>query len=442
MAAKLEWEPHSVKQEQAVFSEKPLTVLATGIQFGKTISGAWWLKRRIHKHPDPDYNYLVTAPTYKVLEQATLPAFLKIMEGWGEYSRQRAVFKCYNGPQVYFRTNTEPDSIVGLTNVMGIWGDEAGKYTLYFWENMQGRSSFKKCPVLLTTSPYTLNWIYKDLIRPTLKGERDDICLIQANSAENKYFPRDEYEKKKLTMDPRRFNMMYGGEWNRMAGLVYDCWDDIHNTIEPFQLPQGTKFYGGIDWGFTDPFVLKVRAVTPDGRHYGVSEFYKSYTTIQDQIMIARQMITVWNVQTFYCDPSEPGLMMEMARAGIPCVAAENDIKLGIQVHYQLIKERKYKEFRGRCPYSQDEREIYHYPDPDDLKPDQDSKEAIPVDQHNHAMDCDRYISIMTYKKGEGKERLVSLDVDKKIHEMNQFERIHYLKNSYKRKKHYETWEE
>jgi hypothetical protein len=79
------------------------------------------------------------------------------------------------GGTCYFRTATEPDSIVGITNVQAIWGDEAGKYSLYFWENMQARASFKNCPIMLTTTPYTSNWIFKELVRPARDGDREDI---------------------------------------------------------------------------------------------------------------------------------------------------------------------------------------------------------------------------------------------------------------------------
>lgn len=437
----IKWKAHSQKQEQAIFTSAKITLLATGIQFGKTTAGAWWLKRLLHTHTDPSDAFIVCSPTYKILEQSTLPPFLKIMEGWGDFNRSRSEFTMFNGGRVYFRTNTDPDSIVGITNVRAIWGDEAGKYTLYFWENIQGRASFKQCPILLTTSPYSLNWVYKDLIRPQLKGVRTDVEIIKAASHENPYFPKEEFERKKATMDSRRFNMMYGGEWTKMEGLVYDCWDDENNVVEPFQLPVGTRYVAGVDWGYTDPFVVLVRAITPDGRHYGVSEFYKTYTTIQDQVNICKQLAQVWGIKMFYCDPSQPGSIQEFNRAGLVSMAADNDIRKGIDLHYQLTKERRYKEFKGRMPHTTDEREQYHYPDPKDLRPDQDHKETVPVDQNNHTMDAMRYITAMTYRVHEQKRPMVIRDGEKKLHEMGQMERLEHLKKTHKRNRTYESWE-
>lgn len=44
-------------------------------------------------------------------------------------------FRMHGGGTCWFRTETDPDSIVGIPRVRHIWGDEAGKYRLYFWEN-------------------------------------------------------------------------------------------------------------------------------------------------------------------------------------------------------------------------------------------------------------------------------------------------------------------
>lgn len=393
-------EAHSEKQESAFFSEKKITACITGIQWGKTTAGAVWLRNRIFDNLQSGVSFLVTAPTYKILEQSTLPAFMKIMEGYGRFNQQKASFQVNGGGIVYFRTSKEPDSIVGMTNVQGIWCDEAGKYPLYFWENIQGRASFKDCPIMITTSPYSMNWIYKEIFKPAKTGRREDILLIQASSIDNPFFPKEVFKRKKETMDPRRFNMMYCGDFDKMQGLVYDCFDDHENQCEPIKLPNGTKYYAGVDWGYTDPFVLKVRAITPEGQHFGVSEFYKSGLTITDIIPIAKQKKQTFGIQTFWCGPDQPGYIEEFNRNGLSALPANNDIRRGVDLHYELIKTRRLKYFKGLNPNTLDEMETYHYPEPEDLGPDDKSKEQNPVGQNDHAMDADRYCTMMTYRSG------------------------------------------
>ncbi len=393
--------PHSDRQSELIRSDADLTIAATGTQWGKSMAGALWMKRKIFQYPDKKNNFLLMAPSYKIMQQSMLPYFLHYMEGIGTYHKVDATFELNWGSIVYFRTETDPDSIVGIPRVKAYWMDEAGKVRLYFHENVQARAASIGAKGLYTTSPYSLNWLYTDYIKPKLAGRLPDIKLIQAASWENKYHSlHDEEKRKKMrqTMDERRFNMVFGGQWDKMAGLVFDCFDQDENMVDPFQLPTGTKYYGGIDWGYTDPFVLKIRAVTPDNRHYQVSEFYKVHTTITDQIQAAKQKMGIFLIERFYADPSQPGAIEEFCRNGIPCVAADNDIRRGIDLHYELIKTRRYKLFKGSSPHTIDEYETYHYPEPKDLSPDQSAKEQKPVDQNNHAMDVERYLTLATYR--------------------------------------------
>ena len=428
----MEFQPHSLKQEQAIRSDAPIVLLGTGIQFGKTTVGAIKAKMAMHTFTAPDDNFLIVAPTYKILQQSTLPAFLKVMDGMGHFNKADMTFKVAGGGMCYFRTGENPDSIVGITNVRFVWGDEAGLYTLYFWENLQARAAFKEAQIVLTTSPYTLNWLYKQIILPKMRGKKlDGVDLVQAASWENPFMPASVVERARSTMDPRRFNAMFGGVWERMSGLVYDCFDDVENQIAPFGLPSGTRFVGGIDWGWVEPFVFKVRAITSDGMHYGVQELYRSGMTITDICAAVGKIAATWGVSTIFCDPSQPGAIEELNRyfrtQDIKCSAtgANNDVRMGIDRHYELLKLRRLKYFAGANPHTLDEMDGYHYPAPDDVAPDQNVKEAKPVQQNDHAMDAERYISISTYL---GKGRNVPfVPGENKDHE-DQFKRLERLK--------------
>ncbi len=413
-------------------------LMCTGIQYGKTTTGAWRIKMAMHQYSHKDDNFLITAPTYKIMQQSTLPAFLKIMDGYGEYNKSDAVFRMYHGGTCYMRTGTEPDSIVGLTNVRHIWCDEAGKYSFYFWSNIQGRSSFKQAPITITTTPYSMNWVYHDLIKPYTKGKRDDIHLCQANSSENPYFPMDEYNRKQKTLSPARFNMLYGGQFEKMEGLVYDCFHADDNQCDPFVLPVGTQYIGGIDWGFTSPFVLVIRAITSDGRHYQIGEVYQTGLGIMDMVTLAKQKMQIWGITRFYCGPDQPGHIQEFNRHSLTAVAANNDVIHGINLHYELVKAKKYTVFKGFSPNTVDEYENYHWPDPKELTPDQDEKERNPVKQFDHAMDANRYVTAMTYHSFEKKMPRVPNATPPQ--DENHYFRIKRLQAGNKKKQNHENW--
>jgi hypothetical protein len=432
----IDFTPHSDKQERALFAEKRILLVGCGTQWGKTQVGGLRMKLKMHTFTDKADNFIVTAPNYKIMEQSTLPAFLRFMEGYGTYKDSKALFLMNEGGTCYFRTETDPDSVVGIPNVRHIWCDEAGKYGLYFWENILARADAVGCGVDLTTSPYSRNWIYKDLVRPASRGTRKDIELVQAASWENPYHSLSDPKKRlerQATMDIRRFNMLFGGEWGQMAGLVYDCWDDDQNYIDAFSLPTGTRFYAGVDWGHTHPCVIHVRAVTLDGMHYGVGDYWATGRTISDIVETAKAKKAVWGIQTFFCDPSQPAHIEEFNRHGLSAVPADNDIRHGIDMHYELIKTRKYKEFRGACPHAADEREMYHYPDADDLGPDDNAKDPLPVKQHDDVMDTQRYVTAMTYRRQE--KITPKLSGERPRYKT----RLQELQNSWRRR-HYETY--
>ncbi len=428
----VEFRAHSPEQYQALTFTTPVGLLACGIQFGKTKVGSVWMKTQNHTFTSSDDNFLVVSPTYKILTQSTLPPYLQIMADAGDFSKSDMALRIHGGGTVYMRSSTDPDSVVGITNIRAIWGDEAGLFTLYFSENLAARAAFKTAQTLYTTSPYTLNWLYRQIIQPKMRDKtaRPDVTLIQAASWQNPFFPKDVIERNRLTMDPKRFNAMFGGQWERMSGLVYDCFDEVENQCDPFPLPPGTKIVGGIDWGFSDPFVFQLRAITPNGHQFQIQEFYKSGLTIMDIENVLIRLCQVHDVGAIYCGPDQPGHMEHLNRAfhkahlKAHCMGADNSIRTGIDRHYELLKTRKLKLWRGCNPYSLDEISVFHYPNPEDLKPDQNSKDALPVKQQDHAMDCSRYISTSIYLGQDKRPPFVPNEISKNEDQYKRIERL------------------
>ena len=416
-----EFQPHSRKQYELLFSRKRISIAGTGIQWGKSIVGVVWLKILMHQHSDPTCNFLVTSPTYKILYQSTLPVFLSINGDIGTYDKKAETFRIHGGGTVYFRTGTDPDSVVGITNVYAILCDEAGKYSRYFWDNVQARSSLKEAPIMIVTSPYSLNWLYTDFIRKYANNDQyvRELChIVQANSAENPYFPMKEYVDRQNTMDIRRFNMIYGGQFHKAEGLVYDVFNQDTDVIDPISLPSSTRYFAGVDWGYTDPFVVTVRAVTESGMHYRVGEIYKPNQRLQEMVDQASRLKGLFNIEKFYADPSRPEYIAEFCRNGLRCIPANNEILPGIEKHYELIKDHRFKIFKDVCIHTVDELETYHYPEEIELKPDQNNKNKnLPVDQSNHTMDADRYCTMGTFTIGKKKSKIVVSKSNEKLHE-------------------------
>ena len=374
------------KQSDAFESTKKITVVSAGIQSGKTTVGALRFIRALAEGKAGD-TYLLVAPTYKILNQSTLPTFLKYFGEYGHFKKVDAEFHCHHGPLVYIRTGTDPDSIEGIQDIRAVWADEAGKLSYRFWVNLEGRAARTDAPITLTTTPYALNWLFNEVIKPYQKGERDDVGFFQWTSKENPSFPDEHYERQRLILDTVTFEMKYGGEHRRRVGLVYELNDGM--IIDKFDSPVDTKYFMGIDWGFTNPTAIVIRAVTPEGRHYQVSEFYESGVRHEDLMHLIKQKAETFKVLMIIADPEDPGKIRDIAAMRLPVKAADNNIKSGIAAHSALIHEGRYK-IVSSCKHTIEEYETYSYPEKLD---DRDPKE-VPVPRFNHAMDANRYVSL------------------------------------------------
>lgn len=364
------------------------------------------MSRAISKFTDPGSNFIITSPTTKIMSAATLPAFMKVMKGKGKLNKTSMEFIMNNDRRVFLRTwggGKDPNAIEGITDVRAIWNDEVGMLNRACWTNIEGRSAFKQCQIFNTTTPYALNFLYSDIYKPFVRKERDDIEFVQFKSIDNPHFPKDEFERQRSLLDPRVFAMMYEGKFERMAGLVYQEYDEVQNIVDSFDIMKdiraGQYFVcAGVDWGFTNQFAMSIRCIHKQeiGRDYQVDEFYQTHLTPTDKVLAARNMQKKWQIEQFYCDNESPDMIEEFVRAGLKSVAAPKGpgIKLdGIHRHQGLIKQRHHQLFRHACPHTEEEYQMYHYEEDEGL--DKNISE-VPVDANNHLMDANRYVTQMT----------------------------------------------
>lgn len=392
------------KQMRAVYSPSRITIMCAGIQGGKTTAGGIWMKRQVFNNSEKQANFLITAPTVKIFNQSTEPKFLELFHGYGKYNKVDQVFEMNHKRRIYLRSLHEPDSIEGMTNVYAIWPDELGKCNLKAWTNIEGRSAFKQAPIFGTTTPYALNWLWKDVYKPWKAGKRDDVDFIQFASIDNPHFPKAEYERQKRLLDPRVFAMKYMGQFERMAGLVYPDLDDTLNFEPPFAPhPRDYMLVAGVDFGFTNPFAVSVRALhRREPRDYQVAEFYRTGMLLEQKgdkpgmTEILRMMQDKLGVEAFYADSAEPRTIAELQARGIkihPVKKGPDSLKHGIDAHRELINSREHKIFAGKCPHTEDEYATYHYPEVDG---DEENQSENPVDANNHLMNAGMYVTVMT----------------------------------------------
>ncbi len=102
-----------------------------GVQSGKTFLGVHWTGKEIQEFPDK--NGIIVAPTYKILQQATLKKFFDIFpELRRYYKEQKGEINLPTGGTVFVRSADSPLGIEGIT-AHWVWLDEGGMTSLLTW---------------------------------------------------------------------------------------------------------------------------------------------------------------------------------------------------------------------------------------------------------------------------------------------------------------------
>src|SRR5215470_17990390 len=132
------------QQQEALEEEERFIITIYGIQGGKTTIGSVWMCKGIYQdfqEGKRGADYLIAAPTEKILQQSTLPKFKSILpRDWAVWHENRKVFELAWGDRIFVRSTDEPEHLEGMT-IRRAWLDEAGQMKSQVWVNIQGRTA-------------------------------------------------------------------------------------------------------------------------------------------------------------------------------------------------------------------------------------------------------------------------------------------------------------
>ena len=87
------------QQYDAFCFQTQFAAAVAGVQSGKTFLGAYWSLKKIQEFPKQ--NGLIVAPTYKILQAATLNKFFQVMPSLRKYYKEQKGCHCYNHTKTY-----------------------------------------------------------------------------------------------------------------------------------------------------------------------------------------------------------------------------------------------------------------------------------------------------------------------------------------------------
>ena len=239
--------------------EAGILAAIAGTGGGKTMTGYWWLHSRMETYPGNTWG--MAEPTYNMLSKIILessdpdrPSLIQYFKLVGHNPQYHAVDKILytDYGKIYLGSADRPDSMQGAA-VKGYWLDEAGQMALLAHETAHQRCSMLAGQELLTTTPYNLGWLLKDIVE---KNGEAGIHVETWRSIDRPGFPRASYEKAKRLLPSWRFAMLYDAQFDRPAGLVYDSFDERACVINRAPIDKTWEIYVGHDFGASNPAAL------------------------------------------------------------------------------------------------------------------------------------------------------------------------------------------
>jgi len=315
---------------------KPVVAAISGTGSGKSYTGSWRLLLWLLEGPR-GARCAATGPTLGMLKANLWREFMARIAEVGlvedrDYTYNRTALEITltsRGTSVIGRTMDKPSTMQG-SHLHGVVADEAGLYTSEAWHVIQQRVSLYKGQIFLPSTPYSWNFLKKEIYDPWLASGKnhETIDVLQISSLANPNFPVEEYERAKRNLPKWKFDMFYRGMFTRPSGLVYSDYSVISTRLSPC-----VRVFAGVDYGFNNP--TSVVWVSEDGRgNYQIFRVVKRSRMGMDDIAGALASERC----RYYGDPSAAGVWDEMKKRGHMISPAKNDVMSGITVVDSLFR--------------------------------------------------------------------------------------------------------
>lgn len=227
-----------------------------------------------------------------------------LTEGWWELR---------NGSRIYF-LGLDPDPVTGVPSKIGslelAWAgvDEAIEVTEADWMMLLGRLRDPRIPfhqIAAATNPaHPKHWL---LLRFTQDPGPDKLML---KAKGNRFLPQD-YQAILDSLPDNAIGRRLGkGEWAAAEGVIWRVLDWQVKDID--WTPR--RVVAGIDWGWVHMFACEVLGASSTGRLAVLGEYAAAGRGVDQAAPHLAKLAERFDIETFYADPSEPGLMDQLRR--------------------------------------------------------------------------------------------------------------------------------
>jgi hypothetical protein len=190
--------------------------------------------------------------------------------------------------------------------------------------------------------------------------------------------PADFLERERRGMSDTEFRQEYECSFEMLEGVVYP---DLAKCVVNCPAPGFKRRYGGIDFGYRNPFAAIWGGLDCNGVLWLTNEHY-----VREQIPSYHAARLPRDVN-WYADPHDPGRIREFKNAGFHINAGIAAVESGIAAVQSRIRQGMLRICAGACPNLLEEAGLYRYDDAPNEK-----KSEQPREGYDHGLDALRYM--------------------------------------------------
>jgi hypothetical protein len=379
--------------------------LFAGRRGGKTLVGAHGAREEILV---PNSLGWVCGPTYKILHDATLPTFLKLIprEWCANWDQENMELTLVNGAQVQFRSLDDPDRGHAGVGVHWAWFDEAAFISELAWDYFRPALTDFGGAAFFTSSVDGYDWTYERIEKPALIDKKPGFWAAKWRTIDNPFiaaFRGDEVEEARASMPPQLFRQEYEGERENFTGAVYGEWIDEaeFKTDEDVQvwIPEwpaispDRKVIVGLDSGADHPFGGVAMVVTDRGIVV-VDDYLERQRAFSSHLLSIKNQFPLAGEVLWCANRNEAQLRLEFNAHGILVAPADNDQMAGIQRVLSWLYTKQLK-FAPKAKRSYEQMKQYRYGENKLADGQKTTKERV-FKLNDELPDCIRY-GLMTW---------------------------------------------
>jgi PBSX family phage terminase large subunit len=397
-------EAFSDKQLEFITNSGARWNLAHGsVRSGKTVCTIWKFLSLIDTCPD-DKIYIV-GHTFDSAHRNVIRLILS--------SPEMAVFRpfcTWSGKKLYFKDKAI--TVLGAKDEGAVGSFQGDTYSLVYCDEMtlypqsiiemiDSRLSKEYSQGYAAMNPTYPSHILKKWIDMADAGDNNYYAL-HFTVEDNPYLPTEYIKILRENTSGLFYKRNYLGLWCLAEGAIFDFFDkSVHVVSKP---PRAAEYWiAGIDYGVSNAFSCLLIGVstgqyTQSGKCMWVEReyFWDSKKTGRQKLNSefandVQELLEPYGVKQVYIDPSAASFKLEMARRGMHCVDANNDVTEGIRMMTNEMKQGNLFVCR-ECVNLIREIESYVW----DEKKAKEGEDA-PLKKADHAVDALRYC-IATHK--------------------------------------------